>query len=54
MDKDDFEELLVLFPKSAEALQKYAIAQVEHLNKIRQLKQHLHSGNYVKPPSMKM
>lgn len=48
IDTNIFLPLLEFYPKTEEKLQKYALAQIEHLNKIRKLKHHLHPANYIK------
>ena len=47
MDCERFLHLLDFYPKTAKALQEYAIEQVQHLSEVRKLQEHLHPGNFV-------
>ena len=45
--------MLEFYPKTEDKLQEYALAQIEHLNRIRQLKHHLHPANYTQKSTLK-
>ena len=51
ISRDEIDEFFELFPEAAPKLEAYSVRQMEHLSKVRQMKDHLHEGNFMRQTS---